>query len=242
MGRARDFTNQTIGQLTPLYIDETKPRGAGKNIYWICQCSCGNLISVNSCNLNSGIKVGRNMSCGKCYAQRKNLIGLTFGKLKVLSVDEEYEKIKKSGDWHNKWLCRCECGNTVSVFGSNLTRLHTTSCGCSARSIGEENIERVLRENNIKYAREYTFSDLKNKGKLRFDFAIFTDDNTLSHLIEFDGRQHFNEYQPWNSSETLEERQARDELKNMYCRDNGINLIRISYDKRDNITLKDLGL
>lgn len=36
MGRVRDFTNQIIGQLTPLYIDETKPRGAGKNIYWIC--------------------------------------------------------------------------------------------------------------------------------------------------------------------------------------------------------------
>ena len=241
MGRPhRDFSNQQIGQLTPLYIDETKPRGSGKNIYWICQCSCGNLISVNSCNLNSGIKANRNMSCGKCRAQRKDLSGLTFGKLKVLEVDEDYEKTKEPGNWHNKWICECECGNVVSVFGSNLTRLHTTSCGCGARSIGEENIERILQENSIKYAREYTFPDLKNKGKLRFDFAIFADDNSLSHLIEFDGRQHFNDYLPWKSSETLEERQSRDELKDKYCKDNNIKLIRISYDKRDNITLKDL--
>jgi hypothetical protein len=61
----------------------------------------------------------------------------------------------------------------VSVFSSNLTRLHTTSCGCSSRSIGEENIEKLLKENNITYAREYSFEDLVSKKRLRFDFAIF---------------------------------------------------------------------
>ena len=242
MGRPyRDFSNQQIGQLTPLYIDETKPRGKGKNIYWICQCSCGNLISVNSCNLNSGIRENRNMSCGKCRAQRRDLTGLTFGKLKAIEIDEEYEQIKQPGDWHNKWICQCECGNIVSVFGSNLTRLHTTSCGCGSRSIGEENIENLLKENNIAYAREYSFEDLVSKKRLRFDFAIFKN-NQLSHLIEFDGRQHNNNYTPWNSKETLEERQARDILKDKYCHEKGIKLIRIPYEKRDSITLDDLGL
>ena len=61
-------------------------------------------------------------------------------------------------------------------------------------------------------------------------------------LIEFDGRQHSAEYAPWNSTESLAERQKRDNLKNQYCKDNHINLLRIPYWKRDYLTIKDLGL
>lgn len=241
MGRKpRDFSIEQIGQLKPLYIDETKPRGKGCNIYWICQCSCGNLISVNSCNLNSGLKANRNMSCGNCHANRIDLTGDIYGQLKVIGPDETYISNESNG-WKSKWICQCECGNRISVFGTNLTRLHTTSCGCASRSIGEKNIENLLKSNGINYAREYTFSDLKNKKKLRFDFAIFDENNSLSHLIEFDGRQHNNDYTPWNSEETLAERQARDILKDEYCKEHNIRLIRIPYEKRDTMTLQDLG-
>ena len=45
MGRKpRDFSKEKIGKLQPLYIDETKPRGKGKNIYWICRCDCGRFL------------------------------------------------------------------------------------------------------------------------------------------------------------------------------------------------------
>lgn len=242
MGRKpRDFSIEQIGQLKPLYIDETKPRGKGHNIYWICQCSCGNLISVNSCNLNSGLKANRNMSCGNCHANRIDLTGNTYGKLYVIGPDETYIGNESNG-WKSKWICQCECGNRVPVFGTNLTRLHTTSCGCVSQSIGEENIEILLKANDINYAKEYTFSDLKDKKKLRFDFAIFDADNKLSHLIEFDGRQHNNDYTPWNDKETLLERQKRDKMKDDYCQEHNILLIRIPYEKRDIITLQDLGL
>lgn len=241
MGRKpRDFSKEQIGQLKPLYIDETKPRGKGCNIYWICQCSCGNLISVNSCNLNSGLKANRNMSCGNCHANRIDLTGDIYGQLEVIGPDETYISNESNG-WKSKWICQCECGNRISVFGTNLTRLHTTSCGCASRSIGEKNIENLLKSNGINYAREYTFSDLKDKKKLRFDFAIFDENNSLSHLIEFDGRQHNNDYTPWNSEETLTERQARDILKDEYCKEHNIRLIRIPYEKRDTMTLQDLG-
>lgn len=29
-----------------------------------------------------------------------------------------------------KWLCKCECGNECIVYGDNLKRGHTKSCGC----------------------------------------------------------------------------------------------------------------
>lgn len=34
---------------------------------------------------------------------------------------------------HARWYCRCECGNTVTVCGSSLSRGVTKSCGCYMR-------------------------------------------------------------------------------------------------------------
>lgn len=181
------------------------------------------------------------MSCGKCHANRIDLTGNIYGSLKVIGPDETYISNESNG-WRSKWICQCECGNHVSVFGTNLTRLHTTSCGCASRSIGEKNIENLLKLNDINYAKEYTFSDLKDKKKLRFDFAIFDENNNLSHLIEFDGRQHNNDYTPWHSKETLAQRQMKDKMKDEYCKEHGIYLIRIPYEKRDTVTLQDLGM
>lgn len=237
----RDFTKEKVGKLKPLYIDESKPRGAGHNIYWICQCECGNLISVSSCNLQSALRKGSNKSCGKCNAQVKDLTGQKFGKLTVVKHDDSH-KADSSNGWKHKWICKCECGNEISVFGANLTRLHTTSCGCLNGSIGEKNIEKLLKQSDIRFKKEYSFEDLKDKKKLRFDFAIFDKNNNLIELIEFDGRQHSNEYTPWGQNSTLEERIEHDKMKNDYCLRNQIKLIRIPYEMRDKITLKLLGL
>ena len=237
-----------FNRLTILGIDEDKRKEqilqnkSKIRKYYKCQCDCGNIVSIRANNITSG----HTKSCG-CWRKDNNremsknrikdLTGQRFGKLTVIKLAEDYKRC--SGV---KWICQCDCGNIVSVYSSNLNRLHTTSCGCASRSIGEENIEKLLQENNIAYAKEYSFKDLKNKGRLRFDFAIFNNDGQLSHLIEFDGRQHNNDYTPWNSKETLQERQSRDKIKDKYCQEKNIKLIRIPYEKRDSITLKDLGV
>lgn len=94
---------------------------------------------------------------------------------------------------------------------TNLVSGHTTSCGCINYSIGEKNIEDILKENNIKFKKEYTEPSLKQK---RFDFAILNEENQVIRLIEFDGRQHVDKTGYWNSSETLENIQKRDKEKN----------------------------
>lgn len=65
----------------------------------------------------------------------------------------------------------------------------TVSCGCKHMSIGELNISKILKENNISFIQEYVFNDLP---KSRFDFAILMGDEVVL-LIEFDGEQHFHE-------------------------------------------------
>lgn len=179
------------------------------------------------------------MSCGKCHAQRVNLIGKRFGKLVVKEEDSNYIPSKENG-WKYKVICECDCGNKISVFSSNLTRLHTISCGCLQESIGEANITQLLIENHIIFSKEFIFSDLRDKKPLRFDFAIFDENQNLIELVEFDGRQHNDEYNPWGGKETLEERQRRDNLKNEYCKKHNIKLVRIPYSKRDKICLEDI--
>lgn len=116
---------------------------------------------------------------------------------------------QKSRNKNWRWsLCQCDCGSAPIEVPNNLLQSgHKKSCGCII-SLGEQAIKEVLEKNNIKYIQEYTFSDLKNPNtnhSYRFDFAIFKD-NSLSYLIEFDGRQHYTGPEAsWSRCRTLEE-------------------------------------
>mgnify|MGYP003516976219 CR=1 FL=1 len=109
-------------------------------------------------------------------------------------------------------------------------------CPYCSRSIGEETIIEILNNNNIKYETQKWFSDCKFKSYLYFDFYL-PDINTC---IEYDGRQHFEPVNFGNSSKKevlnyFEETKIRDGIKNDYCKNNNIKLIRIPYTKLKNI-------
>ena len=57
--------------------------------------------------------------------------GHRYGRLEV--IGEAGTIRRPSGCSHLLWLCRCECGNEISVYGGHLTNGHTRSCGCLAR-------------------------------------------------------------------------------------------------------------
>ena len=79
--------------------------------------------------------------------------------------------------------------------------------------------------NGYKYKKEVTFEGCKNKRKLPFDFQVFLEDDSYC-LIEIDGVFH---YRPQYSEERFKEQKERDEIKNKFCRDNNIHLLRINY-------------
>lgn len=64
-----------------------------------------------------------------------NFIDLTGKKIERLTIIKRIE-----GTTPIKWLCRCDCGNYKEIWGYNLTRTHTTSCGCFNR---EQNQKRL---------------------------------------------------------------------------------------------------
>ena len=93
----------------------------------------------------------------------------------------------------------------------------------------------MLNKNNISFISEYTAPSLNKK---RFDFALLNQNKKIVRLIEFDGEQHYTDIQGlWNSKETLEEIQKRDQEKNNWAKEHNISLVRIPYWERDNITL-----
>ena len=59
----------------------------------------------------------------------KDFTGQRFGMLTVL------ERAESNG--LSRWLCKCDCGNTKIVFGTNLTNGKTRSCGCAHNVHGE---------------------------------------------------------------------------------------------------------
>lgn len=99
-----------------------------------------------------------------------------------------------------------------------------------AESSGEKKIKRYLINSGIPFKQECEFPDLYNpdtKCKLRFDFYL----PSLNLAIEFDGQQHFTYVEEFDKGDRnqLVLRQYRDELKNKYCLDRKIKLLRISY-------------
>ena len=69
---------------------------------------------------------------------------------------------------------------------------------------------------------------------MRFDFYV---DN--KYIIEFDGKQHFNNNGYFESQQKIHK---RDLLKNKYCFDNNIPIIRIPFDKIDKINYNELNI
>ena len=69
-----------------------------------------------------------------------NFVDLSGQKIGRLTVIKEIGTVNKQ----IKWLCKCDCGNYTEVFGYNLRRLHTTSCGCYCK---EKNVNRFKSKN-----------------------------------------------------------------------------------------------
>lgn len=152
-------------------------------------------------------------------------------------IDDVIDKIKLCGgellnpsDYINNsernLIIKCPCCGNEFVTSLVLFTQHGGQCceSCYRKeSIGERKIRQYLDRNNIKYEQEKYFKGCVDERPLRFDFYL-SDKNIV---IEFDGEQHFNDthYFVYDISKN----KLHDDIKNKYCKDNGIKIIRIPY-------------
>ena len=132
------------GRLTVLERDLSKPIGHGNDSFWICQCQCGNKISVRATVLHRGVT----KSCGCLRSDlltQQNTLDLTgqrFGKL--IALENTYQLTS-----HHSylWKCQCDCGNIKLIPAEYLQSGKVNSCGCLTQSVGELRIKTILQQN-----------------------------------------------------------------------------------------------
>lgn len=226
MSTKLELTGKRFYNLVVLYENVNRDNG---HVTWHCKCDCGNEIDV----LGSNLTRGNTKSCGcrRFKSKREDLSRQKFGLLTTQRIDHIDNKRRAY------YLCQCQCGNTTIVRSDHLKSGKIISCGCFHKSKGEEKIKSFLTKYNIPFVEQKTFEDCKHERILRFDFYI---DN--KYIIEYDGIQHFKSNGGWNKKGNVQIVQQRDAIKNNYCIENNIPLIRIPYTHYDDIIIDDLKL
>lgn len=239
MSKLIDLTNQTFNYWTVLKRAENTSDGKAQ---WLCRCKCGNQKIV----LGKSLRNGHSKSCG-CLKKEKNqerlllnLTGQRFGHLVALErMPQDFNKTKNKKRY---WKCKCDCGNITYVSTGHLRSGAVQSCGCNLSSRGETKIREILKEHNIPFQEQKQFPTCffkESNYPARFDFYV-----NNQYLIEYDGIQHFQvlyeKNSGWNNQENLKKTQKHDTIKNDWCKNNNIPLIRIPYTHFNDITLQDL--
>lgn len=166
---------------------------------------------------------------GKAIINQTTEVDITnqkFGKWTVL-----YKTDKRNTGGAIYWHCKCDCGREKDVLGTSLRQHRSLSCGLHSNiSKGNVKIAELLNQAHIPYETEKTFSTCKDKKELPFDFYA-----NKQYLIEYDGKQHFEE-----GIFDYEYTHKHDLIKNQWCKNNNIPLIRIPYIIYDTLSLEDL--
>lgn len=201
------------------------------------KCLCGKEYETTYNQLQGG-KQRQCPSCGKAkqvYSRRKT--DNEFKEEVLLLVDQEYLFLDKYINSKTHLLCRhTNCGHTYKVTPDSF--LGGKRCPKCNSSKGEQVVQSYLDKNTLFYTRQFKFKDCINKRRLPFDFAVFSDESQEKpeFLIEYDGQQHFIPMGFGGSSSNNFKRTIKnDRIKDDYCKQNGIELIRIPYWEQDNI-------
>lgn len=137
--RRENLTGQTFGELTVLSLDEYKTNNTDNyHSYWICQCSCGNKISVKANHL----KIGHTFTCGNRaihYSGKNNPSwkgGVTPENNRIRSSInyKEYRESVLNKDNHSCIICGAKNNLEVhhifpfAIFPDDRFRV---DCGCT---------------------------------------------------------------------------------------------------------------
>ena len=126
MAKAIDLTGRKFGRLVVVAFAGHRAVGDQKKRFWRCRCDCGREIECPYGNLASG----NTASCGCISGERSEIGGKRFGRLVAMTTVEGRDPTRKM------WLCKCDCGATATVRGSDLRAGDVKSCGCLARKHG----------------------------------------------------------------------------------------------------------
>jgi very-short-patch-repair endonuclease len=104
-------------------------------------------------------------------------------------------------------------------------------CEINRKSFGEKKIKEFLDSNKINYIKEKKFEGCKNIKELPFDFYL----PDYKICIEYDGELHYRSSEMFGGEKSLNRIKKHDAIKDNWCINNEIKLIRISYKQKSKI-------
>lgn len=234
-GKRRTINKEKFNEIFVDKIRDYKPIGEYIDSFTPIEfkhLTCGTRFIKRPVQVIKYHKLGKE-SCPSCMKKRgthktnkqvQNELDRNFGKGTFILLND-YQACDKP------ILVKHSCGHEYWVRADRLLQNNSVkyrgnacpACSNSIDSIGAQRIENWLRDNGLKFKKEYIIPEL---GKLRFDFAVFY--NGL-HLIEFDGQQHYEPIEYFGGEYSLSRQQARDKQKNTYCYEHKISLLRIPW-------------
>lgn len=128
-------------------------------------------------------------------------------------------------------ICHSTCGYTWDVRAAHI--LYRSGCPKCQLSAKEQFIYDYLTSIGAIFERSYTFPDCVNRKNLLFDFAILNENRDLQMLVEYDGKQHFEPLGYLGGEVKFKKMCKNDQIKNDYCANNSIPLLRIPYTKTE---------
>ena len=222
MPRRVDLTGNVYGELIVVEMlygyrfNNGKPR-----TYCRCCSQSGDEVIVRADALQSGAT--HSMKGAGKAGKKVDVTNMKFGLLTAIRPTD-----KRAANCSVIWECMCDCGNLAEVSVGKLIRGHTLSCGCRHQSKWEMFISDFLTSLNILFEPQKRFNDCRNKKQtdtLPFDFYL-PDYNVC---IEYDGEHHFRPMKMWGGHDKFVINQENDNIKNEYCKNNNIVLLRLSY-------------
>lgn len=145
---------------------------------------------------------------------------------KIHGDDYDYSMVDYKNNRTKVILICKQHGQFEVTPNDNLNK--KSGCPICKKSKGEMLVKKFLDENNIKYIQQYTFKDCVNIKPLPFDFYL----PYHNVCIEYDGELHFKSVIKFGGDRSLGLTKKRDLIKNKYCLDNNITLIRIPYNNK----------
>ena len=141
-----------------------------------------------------------------------------------------YEKVNYKNA-HTK--VKIECKSHGYFFQTPSDHIYSNGKGCPkcSETIGERKIRLLLESKNIEYEYQKKFNDCIYIKKLIFDFYL----PEFNLVIEYDGIQHFQPITTFGGEKSLQKQLEKDSIKNKYCSENQIDLLRIPYIDLDNL-------
>jgi hypothetical protein len=117
------------------------------------------------------------------------------------------------------------CPKHKSFFQRPSSHFSGNGCPSCRWSLGEKKVSNFLEKNSIKFEPQKRFPECKNKLELKFDFYLID----LNILIEYDGIQHFMPIDYFGGLESFVYQLELREIKEKFCKEKNIKLVKISY-------------